>query len=87
MVPPDLTPALFRIKPNEVASAQVEAGVSVGQLIRVDQANPGADAKTMATLKKQLQTVIGADLVDQLVAGLRKRHSVSINREAVEALF
>ncbi len=87
VVPPDLTPALFRIKPNEVASAQVEAGVSVGQLIRVDQANPGADAKTMATLKKQLQTVIGADLVDQLVAGLRKRHSVSINREAVEALF
>jgi len=86
-LPRDLVTGLFSTQPGQTAAAAGPLGYVVARLKEVLPADPLVDTQKVKALSAELNTSIRGDLMSQLANGLRQKFPVSINTEAVNALF
>ena len=77
-----ITP-LFQAKIGDVVQAQTQNGVGVARLSRIDKVTSGDDIERNE-LRQQLADGINRDVAQQLVAALRDRYSIDVDRAAIE---
>lgn len=86
-VPIDQLDAVFAASQGDVLTGSTPNGAIVLRVDRVDAASPDASADILDAVRTQWQAGLRQDLIDQLLAALRTRYTVDINRDAIEAFY
>ena len=79
-----ITP-IFQAKHGDVVQAQTQNGAGVARLVEIRKVGAsGGDDFERDELRQQLADAVNGDLAQQLVAALRDRYSIDVDREAIE---
>jgi peptidyl-prolyl cis-trans isomerase D len=85
--PPAFVDALFSTPEGKGFVTGASDGFYVGEVVRVEPANPASDPEGAAAVRETLRAAIEQDLLQQYVAALRARYPVQINTEALYSSF
>jgi peptidyl-prolyl cis-trans isomerase D len=77
---------LFRLKPGGLSVSESEKGFVVGELKSVTAADPAQNKDEAKTIDDQLRAAIADDMVNQYIAALKQRYTVTIHRDAVDSV-
>jgi peptidyl-prolyl cis-trans isomerase D len=85
-VPDALAGALFNAKPGEIVVSPVENGTAIGELRQIIAADPGSNEDERKQLQTQLESAMADDILGQYLVALRKRHPVTVDRQALDSV-
>ena len=85
-VPDALAGALFNAKPGDIVVAPAENGTAIGELKQVIAAEPGSNEDERKQLQTQLESAMADDILGQYLVALRKRHPVTVDRQALDSV-
>ncbi len=86
-LPRGLLNELFGLPVGGVGIGEARDGMVVGKLVEVVPADPSAQPEIVTQVADSLRGAVANDLVTQYLAGLRQRHEVSVNRNALNSLY
>jgi peptidyl-prolyl cis-trans isomerase D len=86
-LPLSLTARVFALKIGEAAIGDSNDGVVVARLKEIKVPDPVKDPATRDQVSKALSQSIGADLMDEFVAGLRDRYTVTVHQDVLAQRF
>lgn len=81
-----LAAALFRLKPGGLAVSESDKGFVVGELKSITAADPAQNKEEAKSIADQLRTAVADDMVNQYIAALKQRYTVTIHRDAVDSV-
>jgi peptidyl-prolyl cis-trans isomerase D len=86
-LPLSLTARVFALKLGEAAVGESSDSVVVARLKEIKAPDPVKDPATRNQISESLSHSVAADLIDELVAGLRDRYSVTVRRDILAQRF
>lgn len=86
-VPMSLIDRVFAGVQGDILTGQTSGGAVVLRIDRVHRADPTQSPEILSSVRDQLQAGLRQDLIDQLLAALRQRYPVDVNREAIENFY
>lgn len=84
---PTLVSKLFQLKTGELATVPGNDGHIVVQLEKVIPADPAAHPDDVAKLRDNLDGSMQNDMLDELIASLRKEYGVTVNQDVVDSVL
>ena len=81
------TQELFKLPPGKAASVRSAEGSVIVRVKEIQPADLAKEKDTLERFGKQLDGMIGNDLVAQLLAALRAKYGVSMNEQVFAAAF
>lgn len=85
-VPNRMVPMLFSLQKNEAAFTETARGIAIAYLKDIQAADAGKAPDALKQMKEEVERGVNSDLIVQFGNALRKRHPVSVNQRAVDAL-
>lgn len=76
--------AAFKLQPGESDMVTTPEGAVVVTLSQVIAADATAEAALLAQIRQQLTQQMAGDVIDEMVASLRQRYGVKVNRSVIE---
>lgn len=86
-LPLSLTARVFALKVGEVATGESGDGVVVARLKEIKTPDPVKDPAARDQISDALSRSLGADLMDEFVAGLRDRYTVTVRPDVLAQRF
>lgn len=86
-LPASLVTKLFAANVGDVVVEATPNGHAVARLVEIQKADLTADAEAVEQTRDALSDAIAVDLRAQYLEALRNRYGVSVNQQAVRALF
>jgi peptidyl-prolyl cis-trans isomerase D len=86
-LPLSLNARMFTLKVGEAATGDSKDGVVVAQLKEIKAVDPAKDPTARERVSQALSQSIGADLMDEFVAGLRDRYTVTVRPDVLAQRF
>ena len=85
----ELAKKLFRLNGGEIAEGPAEDGVShsIVRLVKIIKADQNSNKANLNRLTKSVRASMTNDILAQYRAGLRKKYSVEINDQLIDAIF
>ncbi len=86
-LPPSLMGSMFKLAKGGMAIAAYDDGYAVAELESIERKRPDENAEEFKNIGNSLLTAVAGDIVNQLADSLRQRYKVTIDPQAIEALF
>lgn len=86
-LPLSLTARVFTLKVGEAALGESNDGVVVARVKEIKAPDPVKDPGTRDQIAETMSRSIGADLMDEFVAGLRDRYTVTVRPDVLAQRF
>jgi peptidyl-prolyl cis-trans isomerase D len=86
-LPLSLTARVFALKVGEAAMGDSKDGVVVARLKEIKTSDPAKDPAARDRVSQALSQSIGTDLMDEFVAGLRDRYTVTVQPDVLAQRF
>jgi peptidyl-prolyl cis-trans isomerase D len=86
-LPLSLTARVFALKVGEAAMGDSKDGVVVARLKEIKTSDPAKDPAARERVSQALSQSIGTDLMDEFVAGLRDRYTVTVQPDVLAQRF
>ncbi len=86
-LPASIIADLFKVRPGETVEGSDSAAQFLARVTKIVPAVPANEQKSVEQLRRQLGQSMSNDLASQLVAALRRRHGVTLNRTAIAQVY
>lgn len=85
--PADLASIVFDLKQGDIAMSEGEANVHVAELTGIVAADPAAETGAVGPVALQVRSAIAGDAIELLLAALKDRHEVTIDKAPIDAVI
>lgn len=86
-LPPSLVGPMFKAAKRGMAMAAYDGGYAVAELKKIERKRPDENAEEFKNIGNSLLTAVAGDIASQFADSLRQRYKVSIDQQAIQALF